>query len=113
MLLSGANIFYLTTHVVEWWQLHFIQQFASIFILSVLCNGRQHNAHRYSNVPSDKVHMLIVQCTVVNTVLGFYSPYLKKVLKMLSFSSQIQVTSNKHINYTSKLNELRELSGSD
>jgi len=38
---------------------------------------------------------MLVQFTAVSIVLGFYSPYLKNTLEVLTFSSQTRVTSKK------------------
>jgi len=115
ILFSGAHIilsdnshcsvmptsFYPTTHTVQWCPHHFIQQLmllgcADIIFLTicikihfdVLCDSRQHNAPYYANLPSVSTHMFTIQCIAVNKVICLYPMYLKKALKMFSFSLQ-------------------------
>jgi hypothetical protein len=38
-----------------------------------------------------------LQCNVLRLILGFYSLYLKKLLKMFFFVSQLRVTPNKRV----------------
>jgi hypothetical protein len=40
--------------------------------------------------------LVLVQCIVVNTVLGFYSAYLHKALEMVCLVSHACVTNNRH-----------------
>ena len=62
---------------------------------NILCNSKQHNTYHCINLPSAEIHAFWFK--VLQLVLVFYSSYLKKVLKLLSFGSQTHITSNGHI----------------
>jgi hypothetical protein len=62
--------------------------------------------------PTIPVHHVLVWCIAVN--VKFLHTISKKVLEMCTFTSQLRVTSNKHIAYcTSKFRKLSELMESD
>lgn len=66
---------------------------------------------RYFNLPWVGVHTFWFH--VLQLMLGFYSPYLKKVLVTFPFVSKTRVSSNKYVRCTSVFYKLREPTGSD
>jgi hypothetical protein len=77
--------------------LYFIWQFTSLVSQKNQRDGRQRGACSESDSPWVGVHTF--KCNVLQLILRFYSPYLRKVLEVFSFGSQTCVISNKQLVY--------------
>lgn len=65
---------------------------ASLFTQAILHDGGQHSNHCCSNLSWVTVNMFYF--SVLQLILGFYLPYLKKVLEIVSLGSQTSITQN-------------------
>jgi hypothetical protein len=83
-------ITYLLYHVIH----YSTRYLASYFTYIIFCDCGQHSTHLFQLPVSWGLH---VSVSVVQLILCFYTPYLKKMLGRVSFVLQKYVASNKHV----------------